>query len=181
MLFNFYSEIRKISNAFTILFSVSNLFLIELTFKWQILVFLACPILCCLILRKSLSVFDSERNPLKEEELLTSNSLCLFSCQAVSNNFKKPLKFVTKLKIPLSIKCSFSLFKCFFTLILSCEIVSIPLLPQNSLSRVFVFSAFVLYASPLGTIVETTILFWFKLLYQTQCFWEDFIWYFICP
>ena len=90
-----------------------------------------------------LSVFDSERDPLKEE-LLTSNRLCLFSCQAVSNTFKKSLKFPTKLDIPLSFKCSFPLFKCFFTLILSCEILSIPLFSQNSLSRVFTFSVFVL-------------------------------------
>ena len=40
MLSNCDSEIRKISNAFKISSSVSNLFLIELMFKWQIMVFL---------------------------------------------------------------------------------------------------------------------------------------------
>ena len=108
MLSNFGSEIRKISNAFTISSSVLNLFLIEL-FKWQIMLFLACSILCCLILKKSLSVFDRERDPLKEEELLTSNRLCLLSCQAVSNTFKKSLKFLTKLDILLSSSCKFPL------------------------------------------------------------------------
>ena len=119
------------------------------------MVFLACSILCCLILKKS-SVFDRERDPLKEKEVLTSNRLCLISCQAVSNTFKKSLKFLTKLDIPLSFKCSFPVFKCFFKLILW-EIVSIPLFSQNSLSRVFTFSAFVLQASPLGTILFLSV------------------------
>ena len=135
---------RKISNAFTISSSVSNLFLIELMFKWQIMEFLARATLWCLILKKSLSIFNRERDPLKEEELRTSNRLCLPSCQTVSNTFKKSLKFLKKLDIPLSFKCSFPLFRYFLTLILSCEIVSIPLFLQNSLRRLFSFSAFVL-------------------------------------
>ena len=147
------------------------------------MVFLACLILCCLSLKKSLSVFDRERDPLKEEELLTSNRLCLFSCQAVSNTFKKSLKFLTKLDIPLSCKCSFLLFKCFFTWILSCEIVSIPLFSQNFLSRVFTFSAllFLTIAPRNNSWNDYVILICSKLLYQTQYSWEDFIWCFICP
>ena len=69
MVSNFDSEIEKISHTFTISSWVSNFSLIELMFKWQIMVFLA--ILCCLILKKSLSVFDREMDPLKEEELGT--------------------------------------------------------------------------------------------------------------
>ena len=67
MLSNFYSEITKTSNAFTTSSSVSNLFLIELVFKWQITVFLACSILCCIILKRSLSVFDRDRDHLKKK------------------------------------------------------------------------------------------------------------------
>ena len=143
------------------------------------MVFLACSILCCLILMKSLSVFDSERDPLKEEELLTSNRLCLFSCQAVSNTFKKSLKFLTKLVIPLSFKCSFPLFKCFFTLILSCEIVSVLLFSQNSLSRVFTFSVFVssfFVVAALGQIKRFCFLDTaFYCCYQFLRFQEDYL------
>ena len=62
------------------------------------MVFLACSILCCLILKRSLSVFDRERHPLREEELLTSNRLCVLS-KKNQNTFKKFLKFLTKLDI----------------------------------------------------------------------------------
>ena len=82
------------------------------------MVFLACSILCCLNLKRSLPVLDRDRDPLKEEELLSSNRFSLISCQAVSNTFKKSLKFLIKLDIPLSFKCRFPLLKCFFTLIL---------------------------------------------------------------
>ena len=95
---------------------------------------LACSILCCLIVKRSLSRFDREGDPLKEEELLTLNRLCLLLCQTVSNTFKKSLKFLTKPDIPLSFSCSFPLFKCFFTLILSCEIVSIAQVTRTNYS-----------------------------------------------
>ena len=73
-----------------------NYFLIELMFKRQIMVILACSIACCLILDRLLSVFDRERDPLKEEELLKSNRLCLLSCHTVSNKFKLYLTFLKK-------------------------------------------------------------------------------------
>ena len=72
-----------------------NYFLIELMFKRQILVILACSIPCCLI-KRLLSVFDRERDPFKEEELLKSNRLCLLSCHTVSNKFKLYLTFLKK-------------------------------------------------------------------------------------
>ena len=71
------------------------------------MVLLASSILCYFILKRSLSVFDRERDPLKEEKLLTSKSLCLDSSQTVSNTFKKSLTFLTKLDIPLSFKFNF--------------------------------------------------------------------------
>ena len=75
------------------------------------MVFLACSILCCLILKKSLSVFDRERDPLKEEELLNQTG---YAYSQKSSTLKKSLKFLTKVDIPLSFRCSFPLFKCFF-------------------------------------------------------------------
>ena len=102
------------------------------------------PNLCCLLLKRLLSVSDRERDPIKEEELLTSNRLCLLSRHSISNTFRKSLKFLTKVDIPLPFNCSFPLFNCVSTLILSCEIVSISLFSQKSLSRVLNFSAFVL-------------------------------------
>ena len=125
VLSNFDSEIRKISNTFTISSSVSNLFLIELMFS------MLNPLL--LNSQEIIICFDRARGPHKEEELLSSNRLCLLSCQEASNTFKKTLTFLKKLAISLSFKCSFPLFNCFFTLILSCEIVSVPLFSKNSL------------------------------------------------
>ena len=63
------------------------------------MVFLACSILCCLILKKSLSVFDRERDPLKEEELLNQTG---YAYSQKSTIFRKSLKFLTKLDIPRS-------------------------------------------------------------------------------
>ena len=60
VLSDYNSEIKQISNVFAISCRVSNLFLIELKFKWQIMVFLACSIVCYLHLERSLSVFDRE-------------------------------------------------------------------------------------------------------------------------
>ena len=142
---------------------VSNLYLIELIFKWPIMVFLAYMTLCCWIFERLLSIVDSKGEPLKEEELLTLRRLCVLSCQAVLNIFRKSLKFLANLDIPVSSRCSFPLFKCLLTLMLSCKIRSIPLFSQNSFNRELTFSTLVLHASPLGAMVEITILFLFVL------------------
>ena len=42
--------------------------------------------------------------------------------------FRKSLKYLTNLDIPVSFRCSFPLFKCLLTLMLSCKIRSIKLL-----------------------------------------------------
>ena len=136
---------------------VSNLFLIESIFKWPIMVFLAYMILFCWIFERSLSIVDREGDPLKE--LLTSKRLCVPSCHVVSNTFRKSLKFLTNLDIPVSLTCSFRLFECLLTLMLSYKIRSIPLFSQNSLNRELSFSNLVWHASPLGTMVEITISF----------------------
>ena len=112
VLSNFDCEIRKISNAFTLLSKVSSLCLIELIFKWPIKVFLAHMIVCCWISERLLSIVDREGNPLKEEELLTLRRLCVLSCQAVSNISRKSLKFLTNLDIPASLRCCFPLLNC---------------------------------------------------------------------
>ena len=83
--------------------------------------------------------------------------------QVVSDIFRKSLIFLTNLDIPVSLRCSFRFFKCLLILMLSCEIRSIPLFSQNSFNRKLTFSTLVLHASPLGTIVEITILFLFVL------------------
>ena len=65
---NFDSEIRKISKALIIFSTKTNLFLIELIFRWPIIVFKA-SILCLRIRRMSLfiekhdSEFSEEREP----------------------------------------------------------------------------------------------------------------------
>ena len=80
------------------------------------MVFLAYMILCCRIFEKSLSIVDREGDPLKDEDLLTLRRLYVLSCQAVSNIFRKSLKFLTNLDIPVSMKCSFPLLKCHLAL-----------------------------------------------------------------
>ena len=95
--------------------------------------------------------------------------LCVLSCQVVSNKFRKSLKFLTNLDIPVSLRCSFPFFKCLLTLMLSCKIKSIPLFSQNSFNRELTFSTLVLHASPLGTMVEITILFLFVFRTLTNC------------
>ena len=127
------------------------------------MVFLAYMILCCRIFEKSLSIVDREGDPLKDEDLLTLRRLYVLSCQAVSNIFRKSLKFLTNLDIPVSLRCSLPLFKCLLTVMLTCKIRSIPLFSQNSFNRELTFSTLVLHASPLGTMVEITILFFFAL------------------
>ena len=180
MLSNFDTEKRKISNVFTILSKVTNLFLIELIFKWSIMVFLAYMILCCWIFEISLSIVDREGDPLKEEELLTLRRLYVLSCQAVSNISRKSLKFLTNLDIPISLRCSFPLFMCLLTLILSCKFRSIPLFTHNSFNRELTFLTLMLHASPFGTIVEITILFLFVLrTLKLWHFWADFVWFLI--
>ena len=159
MLSNFDSEKRKISNAFTRLSKVSNLFFTELIFKWPIMVFFAYMILCCWIFERSLSIVDRQEYPLKEEELLTLRRLCVLSRQTVLNIFRKSLKFLTNLDISVSLRCSFPLFKCLLALTLSCKIRSKPMFSQNSFNRELTFSTLLLHASPLGTMVEITILF----------------------
>ena len=96
------------------------------------MVFLACMILCCWIFERLLAIVEKEGDPLKEEELLKLKRLCVLSSQVVSNIFRKSLKFLTNLDIPVSLSCSFPLFKCLLTLMVSCEIWSILLFSQNS-------------------------------------------------
>ena len=66
---NFDSEIRKISKALIIFSTKTNFFLIELIFRWPIIVFKALSILCLRICRMSLfiekqdSEFSEEREP----------------------------------------------------------------------------------------------------------------------
>ena len=103
---------------------------------------------------RSLSIVDRVGDPLKEEELLTLKGLCVLSCQVVSNIFRKSLRLLANLDIPVSLKCSFPLFKFPLTLMLSCETRSIILFSQNSFHRKLTFSTLVLQASPIGTMVE---------------------------
>ena len=127
------------------------------------MVFLAYMILRCWIFERSLSIVDREGDPLKEEELLTWRRQCVLSCQAVSNVFRKSLKVLTNLAIPVSLRCCFPFFKCLLTLMLSFKIRSIPLFSQNSFNRELTFSILVLHAPPLGTMIEITIWFLFIL------------------
>ena len=120
-------------------------------------------ILHCRIFERLLSIVDREGDPLKEEELLTLRRQCALSCQAISNIFRKSLKVLTNLDIPVSLRCSFPLFKCLLTLMLSFKIRSITLFSQNSFNRKLTFLTLVLHASPFGTMVETTIMFLFVL------------------
>ena len=74
---NFDSEISKISKALIIFSTKTNLFLIELIFRWSIIVFKALPILCLQIRRMSL--FTEKHDSEFSEEKESWNRLCLFS------------------------------------------------------------------------------------------------------
>ena len=126
-------------------------------------------ILHCRIFERLLSIVDREGDRLKEEELLTLRRQCVLSCQAISNIFRKSLKVLTNLDIPVSLRCNFPLFKCLLTLMLSFKIRLTPLFSQNSFNRELTFSTLVLHASPLGAMVEITILFLFVLRTLTSC------------
>ena len=105
------SEIRKISKALIIFSTKTNFFLIELIFRWPIIVFKALSILCLRIRRMSLfiekqdSEFSEEREPWP-----VVNRLCLFCSQTDSKLSKKFLKFLTKADVPLSFRCKLLLF-----------------------------------------------------------------------
>ena len=119
---NFDSEIRKISKALIIFSTKTNLFLIELIFRWPIIVFKA-SILCLRIRRMSLFIEKHDSEFSEEKKLWpVVNRLCLFCSQTELKLFKKFLKCLTKADMPWSFRCKLLLFKGPLTLILLWQI-----------------------------------------------------------
>ena len=132
---NFDSEIRKISKALIIFSTKTNLFLIELIFRWSIIiVFKALSVLCLQIRRMSVFIEKRDSEFSKEREPWPIvNRFCLFCNQTESKLFKKFLKFLAKADIPWSFRCKLLLFKCHLTSMLLWQIKCI----FTSESRIF--------------------------------------------
>ena len=167
----FDSDIKNISKFVIVSAITSNLFLMELMLKLPDIKVLKCSRCCVLVLFRS---FSKILNSLKCLENFSVKYLKKQNSTG-SHSYPEFLTFLTKIELLHLLKWSLLRFKCVFELMLLWLITGMFSSLETSFITLLSISSFSLYLSPLGTMFEMIILFFFLSSETLQCLEWDLI------